>query len=350
MTNKTNFETASEYLRQAVPLMSRQRVPVVPHNYAVWYAYVDGGNPPLKQAIDDLLAAGKPVDEAATDQLYQQYFGVADRDRVEAAHQTVKKLIETLTGSIEAAGSEVDRYERSLSECAEQLDGDIAADDLRQLVAGLIESTQRMNAGSSALARHLEESRAETEVLRRELAQVRQEAQHDALTGLANRKGFELRLAELEASEDYAGRPHCLVMADIDKFKSINDTYGHLFGDKIIKVVAKAMSNLTKGKDLAARFGGEEFVILLPDTELAGARALADSIRAAIERGRVYNPKTGEEIRRITISLGVTQLMPGEAIDSTIARADEALYRAKEGGRNRVEVAPAGTIPLAASA
>ncbi|MEQ8663734.1 MAG: GGDEF domain-containing protein [Gammaproteobacteria bacterium] len=349
-TTTTRFEIASENLRRAVPLMSRQRVPVVPLNYAVWYEYVAGSNAALKDTIDGLLAAGETVDESRTTQLYQQYLETSDRSRVEAAHLAMKKLIETLTSSLDAAGSEVNRYEQSLNECAAQLAGDIAADELRDLVSGLIESTQRMHDGSGALSRHLADSRAEADELRRELAQVRTEAQQDLLTGLANRKGFEVRLAELTASEDYAKRPHCLVMADIDKFKSINDTYGHLFGDKILKVVAKALANLTKGKDVAARFGGEEFIILLPDTELKGGRALAESIRAAIERGRVYNPKNGEEIRRITISLGVTELVPGEPIDSTIARADAALYRAKEGGRNRVELAPAGATPLAASA
>ncbi len=349
MTTRTSFETASEHLRLALPLMSRQRVPVVPHNYAVWYEYVSSGCAGLKSTIDRLLSAGEPVDEGITEQLYQQYLDPSDRSRVETAHLNVRKLIEALARSVETAGGEVSRYEQSLQECAEQLEGDIPAEELRTLVSGLIESTRQMNEGNSALARHLEESRHEADSLRRELDAVRMEAKQDPLTGLANRKGFEARVDELEASEDYAGRPHCIIMADIDKFKGINDTYGHLFGDKIIKVVAKAFANLTKGKDLAARFGGEEFIVLLPDTDVQGARALAESIRASIERGRVYNPKTGEEIRRITISLGVAGFVTGESIDDAIARADEALYRAKEGGRNRVEVATSAPA-LAASA
>ncbi|MGE0484662.1 MAG: GGDEF domain-containing protein [Gammaproteobacteria bacterium] len=347
MDQKTTFEQASEHLRQALPLMARNRVPIVPPNYAVWYEYVAGTNPALKEALDRILAAGEVADEPATRRIFREYLDGADTTRAEAAQRTVRKLIEALTESVETAGSEVHRYGQSLQDCAAQLSDDIGADDLRSVVAGLIDSTQQMRAGNTALQTHLEESRRETERLREELEQVRLEAKQDPLTGLANRAGFGDRVRELENDADASKQTHSLVMADIDKFKSINDTYGHLFGDKIIKVVAKAFANLTKGKDLAARFGGEEFVLLLPDTPLEGARALAENIRASIERGRVYNPKTGEEIRRVTISLGVTELLPGEAIEATVARADEALYRAKNNGRNRVEV---GVPPTALAA
>ena len=154
----------------------------------------------------------------------------------------------------------------------------------------------------------------------------------------------------LEAGEpvDEKATLQRLLIGDIDKFKSVNDNYGHIFGDKIIKVVATAFANLTKGKDLAARFGGEEFIILLPDTDLMGAAAVGESIRKAIENGRVYNPKTGEEIDRVTISIGVTELIHGEPLEDTIARADAALYRAKESGRNRVEINHADSSSKAA--
>ena len=338
MAAKVSFEMASEYLRLVLPLMSLHKVPVVPLNYAVWYEYVSGGNPALKHSIDHLLEAGEPVDEKATLQLYKELVDPADQTRVETAHRTVKTLLETLASSLNAADTEVSRYEESLQQCASQLGDDTTSDDLRGVVGNLIESTPQMNEGSAALHQHLEDSRKEAETLREELDKVRIEAQTDPMTGLANRKGFENRLKVLEGGDDFQSQSHCLLIGDIDKFKSVNDNYGHIFGDKIIKVVATAFANLTKGKDLAARFGGEEFIILLPDTDLMGAAAVGESIRKAIENGRVYNPKTGEEIDRVTISIGVTELIHGEPLEDTIARADAALYRAKESGRNRVEI------------
>ena len=348
MSKEVSFETASECLRLALPLMSKYQIPVVPINYTVWYEYVAGASPALKETIDRMVAAEQKIDQTLTRELYQRYLDPADATRVEAAQRTVKRLLEAMTVSLETAGTEVSRYEQSLQECAAQLSTDIAADELRGLVAGLIQSTERMNAGSAALQQHLEDSRTEADTLREELARVRHEASTDALTGLANRKGFEERVRALTSADDFAQTSHCVLMADIDKFKDINDTYGHLFGDKILKIVAKAFAHLTKGKDLAARFGGEEFVILLPETPLRGAVAVAESIRRSIEKGRVFNPKTGEEVRRVTVSLGVTELVRGEPIEQAIARADEALYRAKSGGRNRIECLVA-TSPLRAT-
>ena len=349
MTNPVSFETASERLRVVLPLMSRYHIPVAPLNYAVWYEYVAGSSPVLRDVIDRMVNSEQVIDETLTRELYQRYVDPTDQTRVEAAQRTVRRLIEAMSVSLDAAGNEVSRYEQSLKECAAQLSADIEADELRGLVDGLITSTQQMNAGNAALQNHLEESRREADELREELAKVRVEAHSDALTGLANRKGFEDRLRALEASDDYAEHAHCLLLGDIDKFKNINDTYGHLFGDKILKIVAKVFSNLTKGKDLAARFGGEEFIILLPETPLRGALTVAESIRRSIEKGRVFNPKTGEQVQRVTISLGVTEIVPGEPIEQAIARADEALYRAKEGGRNRVECL-VQTPPLRATA
>ncbi|MGR8920603.1 MAG: GGDEF domain-containing protein [Gammaproteobacteria bacterium] len=339
MPKKPTFEAASEYLRQALPLMSMHKIPVAPLNYAVWYEYVSGGSAGLRESIDRMTAADEPIDEQVTEQLYQQFIDPSDKGRVEAAHHTLRKILKSMHASLNEADSEVVRYGQSLHDCNEKLSDDITVEDLRAVVDGLISSTHHMHESNEALHRHLEESRQEADQLRAELERARVEAKSDVLTGLANRKGFEERVRALETGENFHGQSHCLLIGDIDHFKGINDSYGHIFGDKIIKVVATAFANLTKGKDLAARFGGEEFVTLLPQTDIEGGKAVAEAIRSSIERGRVYNPKTGEEIRRITISVGVTEIVHGESIDTTIARADEALYRAKEAGRNRVEVA-----------
>ena len=337
MTTPQSFDSASERLRLVLPLMSKYRIPIAPRNYAVWYEYVAGSSPVLRDVIDRMINSEQAIDETLTRELYQSYVDPSDQTRVAAAQLTVRRLIEAMSISLDTAGSEVSRYEKALKKSAAQLTPDIEADELRGLVDGLIASTQQMNTGNTTLAQHLEDSRSEADALRDELAKVRVEAHTDPLTGLANRKGFEARRRALETSEDYTEHTHCLLIGDIDKFKSVNDTYGHVFGDKILKIVAKVFSNLIKGKYLAARFGGEEFIILLPETPLRGAQEVAESIRRSIEKGRVFNPKTGEEVQRVTISLGVTELVHGEPIEQAIARADEALYRAKGGGRNRVE-------------
>ncbi len=333
-----SVETSSEYLRLALPFMSRYRVPVTPENYAVWYQYVAGTNVPLKEAIDALVAAEEQIDEEVTADLFRKFVDPTDLSRFEEAQQVLRSLAETVTSSLVSANGEVSKYEESLKECSSQLSDDINPEDFRSLVCTLEESTQRMSAGSQDLQQHLEESRREAESLREELAKARAEAKTDAMTRLANRKGFDEALDKLRNADGDVDGTACLLICDIDKFKSINDTYGHLFGDKVIKAIANVLAKQTKGKDLPARFGGEEFVVLLPETDIGGATAVAESIRSAVENCRVVKPKTGEEIRRVTISIGVTRFVMGEEVKATISRADEALYQAKENGRNRVEV------------
>lgn len=342
----TTFETAAENLRITLPLMSKNRVPIVPLNYAVWYAYVAGNEPTLKERMDGLLAADGQIDEVSTRELHAEFLDRAESARIAKAEQVMRDIMRALADSVASTGDEVIRYEHSLSDCVEKLSTELSIDALRDLVAELVSSTHQMRASSQLLQAHLEKSQREADALRAELVEVTAKANTDALTGLANRHAFEQRLAELNRDPDEASQERCVIVADIDKFKSINDTYGHLFGDKILKTVAATLSSIIKGKDLAARFGGEEFVVLLPSTPPQGAMALAESIRASIERKRIFNPKTGEELRRITVSLGAANCLHGETIEQTLARADEALYRAKANGRNRTESSFTYEAPL----
>ena len=119
------------------------------------------------------------------------------------------------------------------------------------------------------------------------------------MTALGNRTELKESTDTMRSEDENKSATHSLLIADIDKFKNINDTYGHIFGDKIIKVVAKALQKLTKGKDIAARFGGEEFVVVLPGTNINGGVAVSESIRQNIENSRIFNPKTKQEIQRV---------------------------------------------------
>ena len=340
MTEELTVETSSEYLRMALPLLSKYRIPVTPQNFTVWFDYVAGRSSALCEMIDALIAKKAPINVEVTQDLYERFYGDSAQLGVIAAQERVESILSALFTSLSKADDEAVRYEQALSKCGDELDEDISVDQLGEIVSTLLKDTQKMNESSHTLHDNLVESKKEANELRAELEKVRAESKTDPMTGLLNRKGLDTELTALCNEPEFENQEHCLLIGDIDKFKSINDNYGHLFGDKVIKIVATALKKITKGKDLVARFGGEEFVMILPDTNLDGAAAVAENIRASLQNGRVYNPKSGEEIERITISLGVTPMGVGEAIETVIERADAALYRAKEGGRNRVEITP----------
>ena len=161
-------------------------------------------------------------------------------------------------------------------------------------------------------------------------------ASRDPLTGVANRRHFFERAGEEHARSRRYERPLSILMLDIDHFKRINDRYGHTRGDEVLKTLCDATRSRLREVDLLARIGGEEFAILLPETNKAGARIVAERLREFVAGLKVKTE--GAEIRW-TISIGVAVRLPADtAIAECLKRADEALYRAKERGRNRVEV------------
>jgi two-component system chemotaxis family response regulator WspR len=160
----------------------------------------------------------------------------------------------------------------------------------------------------------------------------------DGLTGIANRRRFD----EVLNTEWQRGQrdkvPLSLLMCDVDSFKLYNDNYGHLAGDLCLKKVAAVLTeHLKRPADLAARYGGEEFALILPDTELAGALSVAQACRRQLENLRLDNPQA-EPFGVVTMSIGVARMVPSPAagLAQLIERADQALYAAKRGGRNRV--------------
>jgi len=155
----------------------------------------------------------------------------------------------------------------------------------------------------------------------------------DPLTGLASRRHFLERARESLAVARRAKQPRTLIVLDLDHFKQINDTYGHPVGDAVLAGAARAWRELTRESDLIGRLGGEEFALLLTDTDEAGALILAERLRAAV--AALELPHEGGTIKA-TASLGVAELKPGEEFEALYARADAALYAAKSGGRNRV--------------
>jgi len=165
---------------------------------------------------------------------------------------------------------------------------------------------------------------------------VRTESLTDPLTGLSNRKHFDERLTQAIEEASERSEALSLIMTDIDHFKAFNDTWGHLTGDQVLRLVAMSLKQNVKGQDIAARYGGEEFGVILPNTVLRAALTVADHVRRAVMSKELMKRSTGQNLGRVTISLGVATLHKGDTAQTLLARADACLYAAKRNGRNRV--------------
>jgi diguanylate cyclase (GGDEF)-like protein len=168
-------------------------------------------------------------------------------------------------------------------------------------------------------------------------------AETDFLTGIANnRRFFEAGEREIQRARRY-GHPLAALMLDLDHFKKVNDTYGHAAGDKVLVAMTAAFGNLLRDIDVFGRLGGEEFAILLPETDLEGGRATAERLRAAFADTAV---DAGNTVLKVTISIGATLLLPeDDGLDAVLKRADDAMYEAKRHGRNRVMAVPLPELP-----
>ncbi len=186
------------------------------------------------------------------------------------------------------------------------------------------------------LTAQLQDTEAEVDALRQQLAEAKDAALRDQLTGIPNRLAYDQRIAqELARFKRYAS-PFSLMIWDVDKFKNINDTYGHVAGDKVLTIVAQFLQNNVRETDEAARYGGEEFVIILPETRGKQAQSLAEKLRSGIEQ-TPFHFRNSRVV--ITASCGIAEVREGEDAAALFSRADSALYRAKEKGRNRIEIA-----------
>ncbi len=329
-----SLEKSAEYLRQAVQFMTRQAAALHPVSYTIWYEYASGQNAALKKDIDVLMADGSVLDDETTHDLFRKHIAEIDEATAERVTEGFQKVMTNIASSASQAQNEAEKFGNVL----EDWTGDAAASRVSGL-DHLLGHTRVMQGSIGALKSQLEESRREIEHLRNEVKKAREESLLDGLTGLFNRKGFDLALATcLEHCNDGIECPSLLI-ADIDFFKRVNDTYGHLLGDKVIHAIAKILNDNIKGKDIAARFGGEEFVILLPETPLDGAKQLAEKIRATIQKLSIKRADNNKAITNITASFGLTSYRQGEQISEFIARADNALYKSKSRGRNCVTVA-----------
>ena len=184
----------------------------------------------------------------------------------------------------------------------------------------------RLLSEQTTAARRAERARAQ---LQRRHDDLRHAADHDALTGLLNRTGLARLNEELETRERLQGFPYVLALLDVDHFKQINDRHGHLFGDRALRAVADAVQRAIRGDDIAVRYGGEEFLVVLPGTRLDAGSDVAERIRLQVLAAGLPVP--------VTVSIGIADGDPSrDSLEAVLDRADQALYRAKAGGRNRV--------------
>lgn len=332
-----DIEFAAEWSGRALKLMADHEIPPCPDNYSVWFRYASGRLPELNKEIDSRIENNEPVDLDTTTSLQKRYFAedkLADvaldtGSKINTEVDQILKIIEDTVGNSTALGA-------SVREASEGLTSQSTPTDVRKAVEAIVSASRKMEERSTELEEHLQATKKELNELQENLEKAHSEARTDGLTGVNNRKAFDEALAKELAAAQKSGQPLCLAIGDIDHFKKFNDTFGHRTGDQVLRLVASCLKSGAMAGHFVARYGGEEFAVIMPATEIASAEAVSNKVRETVQARELVKRSTGESLGRVTMSIGIALLQPGENGASLIERADSCLYDAKRGGRNCV--------------
>lgn len=334
--SKKLFQQSTENLRKAVPLMIKNQVPTTPTNYALWYTYVDNSVPQMNKEMDQAIADYGMCPPATGETLYRTYIASKTETDVRQLRTSLELLLNEVSHSMSDTLADTQDFQTMIDKNFDSLarveDEGLSFDEVMELVRGLISESKEIRHSTRFLNNQLNNAGAEVARLKAQLEQVQQDALYDGLSGLLNRRALDNDLASICA----ANQPFSFILVDIDHFKKFNDEYGHLFGDSVIKAIARRLQLSCRDGITAYRFGGEEFALLVPAKNLRIARQLAESIRRAVEKVSVKDKRSNQQVDTITASFGVAEFTPGDTASILIDRADKQLYEAKRLGRNRV--------------
>ncbi|SHM72408.1 GGDEF domain-containing protein [Roseibium suaedae] len=337
MAEDDDFKRTIVYGESAISYIKRNSLPAYPKSYELWYTYSSGYNHGLNRAVNEILRHKGNISSEDMQQLYSKYLSPTRLgDRLNDVGSKVSKEVEGLIDSLKHSVNAASDYGLSLRKATNILPELQDPKKLEAFITMMVHATREAMVSNSKLEAQLMESKRQFEVLQTNLEAIRYESLTDELTTLGNRKHFDTALDQSIAQADHTGEPMALLLTDIDHFKRFNDTYGHQTGDQVLRLVALTTKQSVKPHDVPCRYGGEEFAIILPRSSLAEAHDVAEKIRSSVMSKELLKRSTGENLGRITVSIGISMYSRGDTAHGLVARADEALYTAKRNGRNLV--------------
>jgi len=290
----------------------------------------------------------KPLNQDAIEQAEQCLVAISKkqgliRSSLTEAKTTLKQMVTSIITNIEELTDSTGEYQEKLENYSEKISQTDDIEELNQLLGLIMNDTREMqksahNYRSDFLAARAEVSKAQDKItqLETELVQINEKVHEDHLTGILNRRGLDSAFMRETARSARHYIPLCYALLDIDNFKKLNDTHGHEVGDGALKYLVQSIKETTRPEDVVSRYGGEEFVVLLPNTGIQEAFEVLSRVRRNLTKKLFLH---NNDRLLITFSAGIAQFQSGETQESIFKRADEALYRAKNAGKNQILIA-----------
>ena len=324
------------WFAQIGALLLDHQLPPLPDVYDLLWRYVRDESHDLSLAIDRAIGAGG-LDLGTIGDLRRAHCGDLGANEVSALVEAAHDQAEALSHRIEAGRTDLADYGRAIADGGARLSAPLDAAGLVALLDQLGAATATMQAANARLEGELATAAGEAKALADRLGTAERAAITDPLTGVLNRRGTIEALQRLQTETRAAGTTLALAMVDIDHFKRVNDRFGHALGDEILRFVARHVADsIAPMGGKVGRFGGEEFIALLPGQDVMHATTIIDRARAQLAGQIIRNAADGSSLGRVSFSAGVAGDRPEDSCDTLIDRADRALYSAKRMGRDRV--------------
>ncbi|KMT65201.1 GGDEF domain-containing protein [Catenovulum maritimum] len=330
---KDTAEQIKKYSEKAQELLASWALSMSPINYAVAYEIAKNVNIELRAAYLDFKENDKPIDDYCLEQ-WQVQFLQSKSASESSLIPDIDKIVVDLQRQIKTSDGSVELFMQQLTKGMSDL---VYQDDIKHslnVIQSLLNASNTVKIQQTELRKKLEQSQQETKALQTKIENMEIQAITDPLTGLLNRRGLEDYLKQFSDKSSLAA-----IVVDVDHFKRINDSFGHLIGDIVITKVAEQINKVKPDYAKAVRYGGEEFVILLPEQDKEALLSVAEKIREQISAMKLVSAKNKLKLPKITASFGVAQYLEGEDFTDILSRADDALYVAKNLGRNQVQYA-----------
>ena len=335
---KSTPEKSREVYSKVNKIFEETQIHPSPLNYVVWYHYFLGENKALIDEINQLPKGAKSYNDRLGNRLYEEFIEQSDSKEAQEYDYAVKKFFDNIIYQMNDFSQGVQTQSNKIGNFAKDMKNNrVKPEDIEKVAESILAAAESMQHSSEHMRDEVKNSSEEVKKLRKQLDEAKKEAMTDELTQVGNRKAFNNLIQDLTIEHLHEPESLCLIMTDIDHFKSFNDTYGHPVGDSVLRYFANIIKKNTNHNETVCRYGGEEFAILLRGTNLEQASERAEEIRQQIEAARLTLKNSSEPIRTITASFGISHFMgEHDNLDDFINRADKSLYAAKEAGRNTV--------------
>ena len=344
MQYSDSLPQCGEFLRLTIPFLHQHKLPAHPLNYALSYELVSATNSNLTAAFEKLTNSGSPLTNSSCQQLYDAHIRQPDSEQLTGLTTRASDLLGNSHNLLETMSLQSEKFWAVLRQQTSKLDQNPTAEELKQITATLITTSRAMAQAGQPINQALAEHQQQISELRAQLKVSREAAKTDVLTALNNRRAFDQRLQQDIDQAHITDCPLSLLIFNIDHFKKINDTSGHLVGDKFIKAIAQVLTKQIGNQHYAARIDGEEFAVILHNSGLKSAEAFANNIRQSVEKLALRTKAKEQPALTVTLSGGIAVLQRQDNAETLIKRADQGLYIAKSGGRNQIGFSQAAQL------